>query len=66
MVAAHLFLQKRGVDWKTGPEVSQQLASCCIKVFQLALDIIRDHFWKVERKKKIEMDNLRLLKQDAK
>lgn len=42
----HLLFQKRGVDWKTGPEVSQQLSGSCVKMLQLALDIIGYHFCK--------------------
>lgn len=39
----HLLLQKWRVHRETGPEVSQQLSSSCIKMLQLSLDIIGDH-----------------------
>lgn len=45
MKMTHLVLQKRRVDRETGPEVSQQLSSSCIKMLQLSLDITGDHLW---------------------
>lgn len=43
MKTTHLVLQKWCVDRETGPEVSQQLSSSCIKMLQLSLDITGDH-----------------------